>query len=356
MKAPRRPPQSLFHPVFRSGDLLNRTGITFGSGNQGAGGRVLVSPDGRVLLRGPIDFLKAYSVDVSSGILSAHLAGDTRLARLRRDVPTLDDTGLFTGWTNGTPTETPGGTLTPETKVNLQTYSYETLSLNVKTFNRYYSSAEATAAWAKIKSYTDQLDSLSLAPVSPTTITRYIAEPNDTNYLIAEDWAFAEADAEFGQPGSPTTNISADCSLNRIIGAYIFGYYGRRGAVCDFRLWLSGKLTNCTAALRIYRAIGDPTDYLTEEDVDGIMPEWQRVAEFPLSEDDNTALSASDWEERKIVTCPIPGSTLMLATLECTATNETVVESGYHYRRSREGEARLVLEMLPPLKTEAEKK
>lgn len=356
MKAPRKPPQSLFYPVFESGDLLNRTGITFGSGNQGAGGRVLVSPDGRILLRGPIGFLKADSGDVSTGIMSSHLAGDTRLARLREDVPTLDNTGLFTGWTNGTPTETPGGTLDPGAKVNLQTYSYDTLSLNVKTFNRYYSSAEAATAWAKIKSYTDQLESLSLAPVSPTTITRYVAEPYDANYLIAEERASAMADAEFGQPGSPTTTISASCSLNRVIGAYIFGYHGRRGAVCDFRLWLSGKLTNCTATLRIYRAIGDPTTYLTEEDVDGIMPEWQQVAEFPLTEADNPALDALPWEDRKIVTCPIPGSTLMLATLECTATNETVRENGYHYERDRDGEARLVLEMLPPLKTEDEKK
>ena len=349
MKSPQRPSQTLFRPIFESGDLLNRTGISFGSGNQGAGGRVLVSTDGRILLRGSIGFSK---ID----IVSAHLAGDTRLARLREDVPTLDNTGLFTGWTEGTTTETPGGLLIPSAKVNLQTYSYETLSLNVKTINRYYSDSEAAAAWAKIKSYTNQLDSLSLAPVSPTTITRYIAEPNDGNYLIAEDWASAEVDAEFGQPGSPTTTISASCALNRVIGAYIFGYYGRRGAVCDFRLWLSGKLTNCTATLRIYRAIGDPTTYLTEEDVDGIMPEWQQVAEFPLTEADNPALDAHDWANRKIVTCPVVGSTLMLATLECTATNETVRESGYHYDRDRDGEARLVLEMLPPLKTEDEKK
>ena len=348
MKAPPKPNQSLFYPVFNSGDLLNRTGLTFGSGNQGAGGRVLVSPDGRILLRGGLPF-SVVALD------TAHLAGDTRFARTREDVPTLDDTGLFTGWTNGTPTETPGGTLIPDAKVNLQTYSYETLSLNVKTSNRYYSDSEAATAWAKIKTYANQLDGLSLAPVSPTTITTYLAGGLQ-NTLNAQDWASAEADAEFGQPGSPTTTISASCSLNRVIGAFIFGYYGRRGAVCDFRLWLHGALTNCTATLRIYRAIGDPKTYLTEEDVDGIMPEWQQVAEFPLTEADNPALDATDWADRKIVTCPVVGSTLMLATLECTATNETVNENGYHYERDRDGVASIVLELLPPLETEDEKK
>lgn len=350
MKAPTRPSNVGFRPVFASGELFDRSALLFGSGNQGAGGRALVSSDGKILLRGGIPLNVVFPA-------TAHRAGDVRLTRARQDTPLYDDPNkpIITGWAKGETTEYPGGTLVPDATTNLNTEGQNNLIFTAKQYNAYgyYSSEEQEKLWQWLSAYTEQINGLEPIVIDPASITACLAGERQPS-LKATDRTSTLADVVWPEPGQYNLELEASCSVAFTCGALIFGYFGRRGAVCDFPIRLTGNIENANAILRIYQAEGDPTEYLTEEDVAGAMPKWRQVGEHTLTEADNYALSnARPLEESKIITCPIPGSTLMLATLQCTGIKENVREDKYYnhwYRHTdKDADAQIALELLPPL-------
>ena len=335
MKAPPLPPNEAFRPVFASGEFLDRSALLFGSGNQGAGGRALVSSDGKVLLRGnvPLPFSVVFPA-------TAHRAGDVRLTRARQDTPLYDD---------------PNGTLVPDATTNLNTEGQNNLIFTAKQYNAYgyYPKEEQEKLWQWLSAYTEQINGLEPIVIDPASITSCLAGEM-TSTLKATDRTSTSADVVWPETGQYNLELEAICSVAFTCGALLFGYFGRRGTVCDFPIRLTGNIENANAILRIYQAEGDPTEYLTEEDVAGAMPKWRQIGEHTLTEDDNYALSdARPLEESKIITCPIPGSTLMLATLQCTGIKENVREDKYYnhwYRHTdKDADAQIALELLPPL-------
>ena len=353
MKAPPLPSNVAFRPVFTSGQLNDYSALLFGSGNQGAGGRALVSSDGKILLRGnvPLPFNVVFPV-------TAHRAGDVRLTRARQDTPLYGDPNkpIITGWAKGETTEQPGGTLVPDATTNLNTEGQNNLIFTAKQYNAYgyYPKTEQEKLWQWLTAYTEQINGLEPIVIDPASITSCLAGEVQAT-LKATGNVSTSAVATWPEPGQYNLELEATCSVVSACGALLFGYFGRRGSVCDFPIRLTGNIENANATLRIYQAEGDPTEYLTEEDGAGAMPKWRQVGEHTLTEDDNYALSnARPLEESKIITCPIPGSTLMLATLSCEGIKETVREStgGYnHWYRytDKDGNATVALELLPPL-------
>lgn len=352
MKAPPLPPNEAFRPTFSSGNLFDRSALLFGSGNQGAGGRALVSSDGKILLRGnvPLPFSVVFPA-------TAHRAGDVRLTRARQDTPLYDDPNkpIITGWAKGETTEYPGGTLVPDTTTNLNTEGQNNLIFTAKQYNAYgyYPKEEQEKLWQWLSAYTEQINGLEPIVIDPASITSCLAGEM-TSTLKATDRTSTSADVVWPETGQYNLELEAICSVAFTCGALLFGYFGRRGAVCDFPIRLTGNIENANAILRIYQAEGDPTEYLTEEDVAGAMPKWRQIGEHTLTEEDNYALSdARPLEESKIITCPIPGSTLMLATLQCTGIKENVREDKYYnhwYRHTdKDADAQIALELLPPL-------
>lgn len=351
MKAPPLPSNVAFRPTFTSGRLNDYSALLFGSGNQGAGGRALVSSDGKILLRSGVPLNVVFPA-------TAHRAGDVRLTRARQDTPLYGDPNkpIITGWEKGETTEQPGGTLVPDATTNLNTEGQNNLIFTAKQYNAYgyYPKTEQEKLWQWLTAYTEQINGLEPIVIDPASITSCLAGEVQAT-LKATGNVSTSAVATWPEPGQYNLELEATCSVVSACGALLFGYFGRRGSVCDFPIRLTGNIENANATLRIYQAEGDPTEYLTEEDVAGAMPKWRQVGEHTLTEDDNYALSnARPLEESKIITCPIPGSTLMLATLSCEGIKETVREStgGYnHWYRytDKDGNATVALELLPPL-------
>lgn len=352
MKAPPLPSNVAFRPTFTSGRLNDYSALLFGSGNQGAGGRALVSSDGKILLRGnvPLPFNVVFPA-------TAHRAGDVRLTRARQDTPLYGDPNkpIITGWAKGETTEKPGGTLVPDATTSLNTEGQNNLIFTAKQYNAYgyYPKTEQEKLWQWLTAYTEQINGLEPIVIDPASITSCLAGEVQAT-LKATGNVSTSAVATWPEPGQYNLELEATCSVVSACGALLFGYFGRRGAVCDFPIRLTGNIENANATLRIYQAEGEPTEYLTEEDVAGAMPKWRQIGEHTLTEDDNYALSdARPLEESKIITCPIPGSTLMLATLSCEGIKETVREDKYYnhwYRYTdKDGNATVALELLPPL-------
>lgn len=351
MKAPPLPSNVAFRPTFTSGRLNDYSALLFGSGNQGAGGRALVSSDGKILLRSGVPLNVVFPA-------TAHRAGDVRLTRVRQDTPLYGDPNkpIITGWAKGETTEQPGGTLVPDATTNLNTEGQNNLIFTAKQYNAYgyYPKTEQEKLWQWLTAYTEQINGLEPIVIDPASITSCLAGEVQAT-LKATGNVSTSAVATWPEPGQYNLELEATCSVVSACGALLFGYFGRRGAVCDFPIRLTGNIENANATLRIYQAEGNPTEYLTEEDVAGAMPKWRQIGEHTLTEDDNYALSdARPLEESKIITCPIPGSTLMLATLSCEGIKETVRESTGGYNRwyrytDKDGNATVALELLPPL-------
>lgn len=322
MKAPDALPADTFRPVYTPG-----APFLFGSGNAGAGGRVLVASDGRVLLE------SAHGADLRFVIGRILMkAEECYLTADRADTFVLEDTTLKSvtagAWESANPSD---GTITCE-----QSALYDANGTQKSTVGKPSLPTEKVLAlWNALKAR--QAPTLPTADLRPEKVTAALqTDWSDFGYVpYANTTALTEelaslslryTDLRPSTAGGLEQLLAEQSSVRRrLIPGILLGHYGRRDA--SPRLLLKGTLVRGTAStgatvsatLRLYRADTAPEDFLTSTDTPAV-PAWEPLLEQTLLVTGTTPFS---------IPVQLQGATVHLLTLEANLrdADATVTES-----------------------------
>lgn len=286
MKAPdaiRTLEGDLFRPRFSQGDLDTRRDLLFGSGAAGAGGRLLISPAGAVLVGGAVPFRLTF------GDAAVPAAESFRGKGQDEGVININGEGVLEGIVPGPVWDMASA------NVGLSTHTEARVSATGAATTSPLTPETVKTLWQALKGqdFLARAKALQGGVIHPTD-PRHVTKTAWTGWgVVSERRARVDERRRVFlrvQGGKGGCSVSAEASglAENAFVAFPFGYYGRRG--CAPGLTLSGSLEiidNGTrrkegeggATLSVWRAATPPTDYLTPTDTaDGVLPQWEAVA------------------------------------------------------------------------------
>lgn len=318
--------------------LLTREGLLFGSGNAGAGGKLLLSLRGHPIVKGVVPL---YPID-GDNFEATFTAAQCFKSQARTDAIwyTADAIGIEPGqWVDGT------DPYIPTAYTELYAHARTTATANAQNTAFYYSVEKQREIWQTLKDHANQTLA-SLPDTTPPAPTAIEASVNGSGSYVRTMTPEATQDTALRLLANFSTSdlnrVAYTIQRRRTLGLQYLAYYGRRDSVPTLPLVINGTIKDAIANITIYEATGDPATYLKDTADAAPMPFWNPVHTFAVTQADAPALKSEDGLR---IPCPLRGSTLHLAVWGVTPTQplseyeNTTGAPPWEYSRSQEASA-----------------